>query len=171
MLLEVRVDTATNTPAVDAMTVLRTGDYAEAGPPITGATVRRLAVDALLRRAIDRVAEPIELLKLEGHVGVFQLVRDREAGSDVGYGGRPARQPRRMRTTKSPITDDVLRRVAELYRAADRAPTQAVADQLHVSRSHAGRLVAQARDAGHLGATKPGRAGEQEASKGGDQRR
>jgi hypothetical protein len=161
VMIEASIDTDTNTPVVDAMTVQRTGDRLKLGPPITGAMTRRIAVDTLLRRAVDQLAEPIVPVRRDGMVGVFQLKRDADAGNDIAYGGRPAQPPSRRKASREPITDDVLRRVAEIYRTAGSAPTQAVADELHVSRSHAGRLVAQARAAGHLGSTTPGKAGEQ----------
>ncbi|WP_345608976.1 hypothetical protein [Pseudonocardia adelaidensis] len=161
VLLEVSIDTDTNTPVVDAMTVVRTGDRQRFGPPITGAMTRRIAVDTLLRRGVDQLAEPIVAVRRDGMVGVFQLQRDADAGESIAYGGRPAQAPSRRQAPRQAITDDFLQRVASVYRSADRAPTQAVADQLHVSRSHAGRLVAQARAAGHLGTTTRGKAGEQ----------
>lgn len=157
VVLEVSLDSS-NVPAVDHMHVHRTGEQPDPGPSVTGAVVRRLAVDALLRQAIEQVAEPIEPVQVEGHVGAFRLRRDVEQGHATAYGGRRVRavigEGRRT-------DDETLRTVAKAYRAAGRAPTQAVADELHVSRSHAGRLVAQARDRGFLGATTPGRAGEQ----------
>jgi hypothetical protein len=72
------------------------------------------------------------------------------------WGGRPAREGRGSRTS-----DERLARVAEIYVQAvgdGRPPVQAVAAELPCSRSHAGRLVAQARAAGQLRCTSPGRA-------------
>jgi hypothetical protein len=70
-----------------------------------------------------------------------------------------ARRPRRG----SPVTDEHLTQVAELYRAAfERGdpPTQTIADTMHVARSTAARWVGLARKRGLLGASLPGRAGE-----------
>ena len=61
------------------------------------------------------------------------------------------------------MSNDHLRRVAEVYRAAMRAgkvPTQEVADHFGKSHSTAARWVMQARREGFLGAAKPGAAGE-----------
>ncbi|HMF83881.1 MAG TPA: DUF6214 family protein, partial [Acidimicrobiia bacterium] len=61
------------------------------------------------------------------------------------------------------VTDERLRQVAEIYRAAnDRGerPTLAVAQALGYSREYASRLVMRARDAGHLGPAQKGKAGE-----------
>jgi hypothetical protein len=71
-----------------------------------------------------------------------------------------ARQPRQG----SPLTDDNLRQVAELYRVAvehGAPPTQTVADQMHVARSTAARWVGAARKRGFLGPAVRGRGGEQ----------
>jgi hypothetical protein len=59
-------------------------------------------------------------------------------------------------------TPERLRKVAEIYRGAlDRGdpPTKAVAEKLHCSPPHAGRLVGMARKAGFLGPTRKGKAG------------
>ncbi len=68
--------------------------------------------------------------------------------------------PRRRRR----VTDDLLGRVAKIYRdhLDEGAPTQAVAEELMVSHSTATRYVAQARDRGLLGRTTPGLAGERQ---------
>jgi hypothetical protein len=67
----------------------------------------------------------------------------------------------------SPLTDDNLRQVAELYRVAvERGdpPTQTVADAMHVARSTAARWVGAARKRGFLGPAVRGRGGEQKGS-------
>lgn len=61
------------------------------------------------------------------------------------------------------LTDDLLREVAEIYRAAiaeGRHPTTAVRDALMVSHSQAAKYVSRARKRGYLGPTSAGRAGE-----------
>jgi hypothetical protein len=70
-----------------------------------------------------------------------------------------ARAPRRG----SPITDENLRQVAEVYRAAlERGdpPTETVANVLNVARSTAARWVSKARERDFLGPAMRGRAGE-----------
>lgn len=130
---------------------------AEDVEPITRATLRALSVDELFRQAAAAASQPI--VNLAEPPGAFQLVRDAEAGNDVAYGGRPAKSAGRGKSTG----DDQLQQVADVYRAALAAgtpPTQTVADRLHVSRSHAGRLVGQARQRGLLGPTSRGRAAQ-----------
>lgn len=71
------------------------------------------------------------------------------------------RQPRRG----IPISDDDLREIAALYRAAvleGRPPTKTVSDAMHVSRPTASRWIARARERKMLGAALTGRAGERE---------
>jgi hypothetical protein len=66
------------------------------------------------------------------------------------------------RSRRNKITDQFLRRVAEVYRAhVEDAPTAAVAEQFNVSHRTAGDYLRQARERGHLGAAIKGKAGEQ----------
>ncbi len=72
-----------------------------------------------------------------------------------------ALQPRPHRGI--PLTDDDLNTVVRIYRAAlatGEPPTQAVAKQMFVARSTAGRWVAAARERGLLGKAKPRAGGE-----------
>lgn len=70
---------------------------------------------------------------------------------------RAARARRRVK-----VTDDMLQEVARVYRACvTDKPTQSVADHFGVGHRTATRYVAQARQAGHLGAAIKGKAGEQ----------
>jgi hypothetical protein len=72
-----------------------------------------------------------------------------------------ARRPRRG----SPLTEENLRQVADLYRAAMRRgdpPTQTIAQAMHITRSTASRWVAAAREKELLGKALRGRAGERE---------
>lgn len=87
------------------------------------------------------------------------------SSSDRPDPGQDAVAPAKRGAPRSPaanrITDEYLREVARIYRSATRAPTNAVHEQMNVSRSHAGRLVSLARERGFL---KPapgrGRSGE-----------
>jgi len=140
-------------PAIEAIAVGRI-TWPLVGPAVTARVLRELAVEELRRLATVKVSQPI--VNLDN--GEFQLVRDVEAGRSVGYGGRGLRGAGRGRDAR----DDVLARVAEIYRAALGAglpPTKAVSEQLPCSYSHAGRLVGQARRGGYLQPTIPGRAG------------
>jgi hypothetical protein len=62
------------------------------------------------------------------------------------------------------LPDEHFARVAEIYRSAQtlgEPPTHAVAEQMHTSRSNAGRWVMEARRRGFLGKATPGQAGEE----------
>jgi hypothetical protein len=72
---------------------------------------------------------------------------------------RDARRPHRG----SPVTDENLRQVAKLYRAAIKRgdpPTETVAETMHIARSTAARWVTRARERKLLGPALRGRAGE-----------
>ena len=129
----------------------------EHGEPLATALLRSLSIEELTRRAYAAAAQPI--VEVEAEPGLFQLVRDVEAGSDQMWGSPRLREAGRGKTTKTAT----LERVAEIYRGAlatGNPPTQAVAENLPCSRSYAGYLVRQARAEGYLGATSPGRAAE-----------
>src|SRR6266536_1704918 len=144
-----RVIVRQGVPAVEAFSVSRVL-LPLPGPAVTMRLLRGIAVDELLRRVTTEVTEPIVDFPDPEWVGAFQLVRDVEAGSTQGWGGRPAKAAAgRGRHT----VDERLARVADIYRAAVAAggsPTRAVANQLPCSYSHAARLVGQARSAGYL---------------------
>lgn len=119
-----------------------------AGEYISTPTLRALPMKTLLRRAATAVMEKVEL----GPDGIVR--RAPMEGSDVrdfsaNYG--------RRRGGKR-ISEEQLRRVAKIYRAAKRsqdaairrAPTRTVARKLFVSRASAGRWVMAARKAGLL---------------------
>ncbi len=124
---------------------------------VTPAALRGVALERLMRLA---VTEQMQLRDLrEGDVE--PEVRTTSADRDAFYERyrRGARRPRRG----SPLTDENLRQVADLYRAAVKRgdpPTQTVADQMHVRRSTAGRWVAAARQRGVLGPAERGKGGE-----------
>jgi hypothetical protein len=120
----------------------------------------RLPLVRLTREAVAgaaRLRTPLE----EGGEPVFRLVSTppEQAAEFYREYTQDARRPR----SGSPVTDEHLRQVAELYRAALKQgdpPTQTIANALHVARSTAARWVAAARGRGLLGAATPGRAGE-----------
>jgi hypothetical protein len=161
--LDVLVDPVTAQPAVREVVVQRVEDQWPFGPAVSATTLHRVAVETLLRCGLEDVAEEIvPLPDTHGFTGAFQLKSDIAVGrTDVAYGGR------RVGTVSGrgrKTTEERLRQVADVYRAAVAAgspPTAAVHSKLHVSRSHAGRLVGQARKAGILGETTPGKRGEQ----------
>jgi hypothetical protein len=130
------------------------------GAGITSAALRKLAIGRLTREAVAAAARPYTPSE-DGAEPVFRIVSadPREAASFYRQYTRDARRPRRG----SPLTDDDLRQVADIYRAAmsrGDPPTLMVADQLYAARSTAARWVATARKRGFLGPALRGRAGE-----------
>jgi hypothetical protein len=126
------------------------------GPPLTQRTLRNIAVEHLIGLGVAQVRRTATIVNAER--GWYQV-----EGIDGIWGGRPVREGRGSRTS-----DERLARVAEIYMRAvgdGRPPVQAVAAELPCSRSHAGRLVAQARAAGQLRRTSPGRASATELQK------
>ena len=125
---------------------------------VTSETLR-LPLARLTRQAVagaSRYFAPTE----PGGDPIFHLFRrgPRDAEFYNEY-TQDARRPRQG----SPLSDDHLLRVAELYRAALKRgdpPTQTIADELHAARSTAARWVAKARERQFLGASLPGQAGE-----------
>jgi hypothetical protein len=98
--------------------------------PVNSSGVRSLAVARWMRLGL----------------AMASLERGTDGSCDNGAGVSLATSHSRGRR---PIDDSGrLHRVAEVYNAASRAPTQAVAGELHYSLAQAGRLVRAARDAG-----------------------
>jgi hypothetical protein len=119
------------------------------GPPLTQRTLRKIAVEHLVGLGVAQVRRAATIVDAER--GWYRV-----EGVNGIWGGRPVREGRGSQTS-----DERLARVAEIYMRAvgdGRPPVQAVATELPCSRSHAGRLVAQARGAGQLRRTSPGRA-------------
>jgi hypothetical protein len=152
--LHVEVDPADKAPNVRAIEV-----RAPAGEVLTGESLR-LPLHRLARRAMlgaSRAYEPVE----PGGPPVFRLTGTPPERVQRLYEqeAQGARQPRRG----APVTDEQLRQVADLYRAAvERGdpPTRTIEDTMHVARSTASRWVARARERGLLGPATHGRAGE-----------
>jgi hypothetical protein len=118
------------------------------GAPITQNLLRQVAIDQLVREASVLVRRRAELVDADR--GWFRI-----EGIDAVYGGRKIREGRRSMTG-----DDLIAEVAALYERAvgeGLPPVKAVAAGLPCSRSHAGRLVGQARTAGLLRPTTRGR--------------
>jgi hypothetical protein len=121
------------------------------GAPITQGVLRKVAIDRLVRQAVLEARQPAQIIDRKR--GLFRLDGD---GSGSAWGGRQIREGRGSRTAAGQ-----LERVAAIYEAAvrdGRPPVKAVEKELPCSRSHAGRLVGQARIAGLLRTTSPGRA-------------
>lgn len=118
--------------------------------PVTGERLRAIPLARLLRHA------SAESRSFVAHEGGGTFAPPTPAERDAIYRGE-GRRPRRG----SPITDEHLEEVADVYRSAlerQEPPTQAVMDEWHVSRSAASRWVAAARERGFLGPAQHGRA-------------
>lgn len=131
----------------------------EGGPPIDGATLR-LPLVAMLRHTAAAVALRVD----KKQKGKAAAIRDDDLEDFYKALRTVERAPGRR-----PITDEMLRHVAKIYRDAGStgSPVAAVKAALDISRSHAGRLVMRARrstdpETGErfLGQASPGRAGE-----------
>ena len=119
----------------------------------------RPVVEAVTLRRVEGAADGVNADALRA-LPVGAIVRS-SVRSAVDFASRPS--PILEADARDLHDDDRLRRVAVVYRLAtlDGSPaTQAVAADLGVSRPTAGRLIARARDAGHLGAALGTRAGE-----------
>lgn len=117
------------------------------GAPLTQRTLRKVAVEHLVRLGIAQVRRAATTVDAER--GWYTV-----EGIDGIWGGRAVREGRGPK-----ISDDRLAQVTEIYMRAvadGRPPVQAVATELPCSRSHAGHLVAQARAADRLAPTSPG---------------
>jgi Family of unknown function (DUF6214) len=123
----------------------------EDGDPVTMNVLRMVTVDRIIRDALSKLSR--QVIDAEAETGVRGAFRIKEGGQVYV---QEAPGPGRGRRT----TDERLERVAEIYRGAlaeGRPPVNAVADDLPASRSTAGRLVGQARQAGLLTPTTRGR--------------
>lgn len=126
---------------------------------VNSEALRRVPVARLVKEAFAVAASKVETEK-DGQP-IPRMVGT-SAGDRARFYERFAKDVRQPRSG-SPLTDEHLAQVAELYRAAverEDAPTQTVADAMHVTRPTAGRWVAKARERGLLGPAKRGRGGE-----------
>lgn len=119
------------------------------GREVRTSDLRRLRVEDLLEDATTNVAHREDS---EG-----EYYRNFQEWRDVVRAVRSKRRDGRRR-----ISDDVLREVAEVYRAnVEQYPTRAVADHLGGVADRTARLyVRRARDAGFLGPSLKGKGGE-----------
>jgi hypothetical protein len=128
---------------------------------VTKQTLSKLPVDALVRYAIAALAMPLKTAPDGTLIQDFAQAAAR-GGAIIGVYERFARATRRPRSG-SPLTDENLRKVATVYRAAvenGHPPTKTVAEAMHVARSTAARWVAKSRERGFLGPALGTRAGE-----------
>jgi hypothetical protein len=144
------------------------------GPELRTSHIRRVRVPELVDLA---VAEARQHKIIEGHgpltvtfEGERYPLPSRQVDDDhVAFPISGATRTDEWQTTNrrrgERLTHETLEEVARIYRQAQhehRGPTNAVADEMHVARSTAGKWVARARDAGFLRpAPRRGIAGEQ----------
>jgi hypothetical protein len=129
--------------------------------------LRRLPISRLTRQAVAGAAQHVKAGKVAPRTLLAAMINKSrpQAEADAAFYRQftdHARSPRQG----SPLTDENLRQVADIYRAADKRgdpPTQKVADVMHVARSTAARWVGKARKQGFLGPALKGRSGEADA--------
>jgi len=124
------------------------------GAPVTQSVLRQIAIDKIVREAVAKVRRPATVVNQEH--GTFSI-----PGEEGVWGGGQIRKGRGSQTERGQLIE-----VADIYYRAineRRPPVKAVAEELRYSRSHAGRLVGQARKAGLLSLALPGKPSEVEA--------
>jgi hypothetical protein len=150
--LEIEVD-SDGTRHCRAAAVRATGDE-----DVTSETLR-IPLARLMKQAVAGASRYYASMEPGGEPVFHVFLRGPRDAEFYDEYTRDARRPRRG----SPLNDEHLRQVTELYRAAlERGdpPTQTVADEMHAARSTAARWVAKARERGLLGASVRGKAGE-----------
>lgn len=137
---------------------------ASEGERIASDDLRRIPISRLTRQAVAGAAQRVPAGKVAPRtlLGVMINKSRPQAEADAAFYRQftdNARHPRQG----SPLTDENLRQVADIYRAADKRgepPTQKVAEVMHAARSTAARWVGKARERGFLGPALKGRGGE-----------
>ncbi len=129
----------------------------EGGREVLSSDLRGVKLEDLLELAVVQVALALRQPEDGEAVGALSMITTEEERRQTLSQTRGVRREARRR-----VTDDLLREVAQVYRDnVDDNPTAAV--QRHTGRSHrtAALYVQQAREAGFLGASVRGKAGEQ----------
>lgn len=125
---------ATGRPWISEMNITQNdADY----PQILTSTLRKIHVDQLIAKALAEMAMPVEIV--EG--AIFRVLDENEPPGAMYLGPMVGDRP-------TGEMGERVRRAADIYLAATNAgrpPTATVAATLHVSRSTASRLVAEAR--------------------------
>ncbi len=104
---------------------------------------------------------PFGRRELAAHPELYEEVPMRPTVDDQEHRVTAKAVARARARPRRKVTDDLLREVAEVYRTnVDDRPTQAIRERFGMPRSTAALYVRRARDAGHLGAAQPGKAGE-----------
>ena len=128
------------------------------GRELRQSDLRALLPETELERVVREFAKPVKLIRnSDGNLVAQERPNDSQVLRETVQQFRSVR-----RQAKRRVTDDVLREVAEIYRAnIDNKPTVAVAEHLDKAHRTATLYVKLAREAGYLGASVRGRAGEQ----------
>jgi hypothetical protein len=132
-------------------------------PGVTLTVLRKITVDQIIREAIGQLEQPITSAEAETGIrgtfrvpGAAKVWRRGSADTVWADGGVGIPGDGRGRDTST----GRLWQVARIYQSAVAAgmpPVKAVAEEMSCSRSTAGRLVGEARKAGFLEPTTPGR--------------
>lgn len=133
-LWRLRLGVEDRRPVVNRLDVERasTVSGAYAGPPITATSLRDVPFEDMTRRAIEAA----------GRAAAHWSGRP-ESGDDAGVAAALARRRR-------PMTDALLRRVAQVARINPYDPRHQVAEQLSTSERSATRWIAEAKRRGFL---------------------
>ena len=128
------------------------------GRELRQSDLRALLIETELEHVVREFAKPVKLIRnSDGNLVAQERPNDSQVLRETVQQFRSVR-----RQAKRRVTDDVLREVAEIYRAnIDNKPTVAVAEHLDKAHRTATLHVKLAREAGYLGASVRGRAGEQ----------
>jgi len=129
----------------------------EHGPELRCADWIGISKDNLLELAVQSLIKHDVLS--DGRTALLPLSDISDFGGNPRRGVQEVRRARAARKVK--LTDDMLRRVADVYRAHPRRPTTAVAEHFDKSHRTAAYYVERARQKGFLGAAMKGKAGEQ----------
>ncbi len=123
-------------------------------PGVTTAKIRSVPFRRLLREAIAAASDRSHLAP----DGTLEVMPMRWKEIEEEFLSSTPRQ------TNPILTDDLLKRVADTYRANPKAPARAVHEDLQqilvISRATAGRYIKEARARGFLGPAMPRKAGE-----------
>jgi hypothetical protein len=130
--------------------------WSPAGRPLTAESFRRLPLGRLVREGVLLSSRPRE----EFPKSYVQWDSIEEAEQKHAEVAKAYTTTKRSPRDRGPVTDELLQRVADIYRdeLASGAPTRKVAEKLNYSRASAGRLVMEARRRGFLPQTEPRRA-------------
>ena len=127
----------------DGAATCRSVEFAAAdGGPVTGTDLRAVGLTKMIGIAVGAATQRVTERSADGG-----LVLASPSATEVD------RFRAEMRTRRPRIRPDdelLLRKVADVYTRAEKAPTKAVERECYVSRSTAGRLIAEARRHGLL---------------------